>query len=106
MNAAEHGNRHRADLPVTIRATISGARLEVAVVDRGGDRPIPATTEPDLDAKLAGVQGPRGWGLFLIRHMVDDLRISTDGEHHTVHLVMHLSGQVAVEAREAADGDQ
>src|SRR6266511_2394095 len=95
MNAAEHGNRHQAELPVAVRVTASVALLEVAVTDQSGDRPIPDATEPDLDAKVAGRQTPRGWGLFLIRNMVDELRTSGDGAHHTVHLVMHLRGHRA-----------
>jgi serine phosphatase RsbU (regulator of sigma subunit)/anti-sigma regulatory factor (Ser/Thr protein kinase) len=99
MNAVEHGNQGRAELPVTIRVTASAASLEVAVTDQGGERPIPDAPEPDLDAKLAGLQAPRGWGLFLIRNMVDDLRTSGDGRHHTVHLLMRLD-------KEAADGSR
>jgi anti-sigma regulatory factor (Ser/Thr protein kinase) len=45
---------------------------------------------PDLDAKLAGLQTPRGWGLFLIKNMVDELHTSTDEQHHIIELVMHL----------------
>jgi anti-sigma regulatory factor (Ser/Thr protein kinase) len=102
MNAAEHGNRHRADLPVAVRVAASAAQLEVSITDQGGDRPIPDAAEPDLDAKLAGEQSPRGWGLFLIRNMVDELRTSSDGAHHTIHLVMHLRGHGAAGAGEKA----
>jgi serine phosphatase RsbU (regulator of sigma subunit)/anti-sigma regulatory factor (Ser/Thr protein kinase) len=101
MNAAEHGNQGRPELPVAIRVTASATELEVAVTDRGGDRPIPDAPDPDLEAKLAGAQGPRGWGLFLIRNMVDDLRTSGDQLHHTVHLIVHLGG--AWDGREAGD---
>jgi serine phosphatase RsbU (regulator of sigma subunit)/anti-sigma regulatory factor (Ser/Thr protein kinase) len=101
MNAAEHGNQGRPELPVAIRVTASATELEVAVTDQGGDRPIPDAPAPDLEAKLAGAQGPRGWGLFLIRNMVDDLRTSGDQLHHTVHLIVHLGG--AREGREAGD---
>jgi serine phosphatase RsbU (regulator of sigma subunit)/anti-sigma regulatory factor (Ser/Thr protein kinase) len=105
MNAAEHGNRYQPDLPVVVRVTTSMARIEVAITDQSGDRPLPDVTEPDLDAKVAGLQSPRGWGLFLIRNMVDDLHTSSDGAHHTVHLVMHLPGhRAAGQAEEAADG--
>src|SRR6266508_2109909 len=90
MNAVEHGNSGRPELPVAIRVTASETDLEVAITDQGGDRPIAESVDPDLEAKLTGEQGPRGWGLFLIRNMVDDLRISSDRLHHTVHLVMHL----------------
>jgi serine phosphatase RsbU (regulator of sigma subunit)/anti-sigma regulatory factor (Ser/Thr protein kinase) len=105
MNAAEHGNRHQPDLPVVVRVTTSMASIEVAITDQSGDRPLPDVTEPDLDAKVAGLQSPRGWGLFLIRNMVDELHTSSDGAHHTVHLVMHLPGhRAAGQAEEAADG--
>ena len=53
---------------------------------------IPEAETPDLEAKLEGLQKPRGWGLFLIRNMVDDLRVTTDGSNHTVELVMRLEG--------------
>ena len=56
---------------------------------------VPSEPEaPDIERKLAGDQKPRGWGLFLIKNMVDDVRISSDGSHHTVELVMRLEGGV------------
>jgi serine phosphatase RsbU (regulator of sigma subunit)/anti-sigma regulatory factor (Ser/Thr protein kinase) len=90
MNAIEHGNLGRPELPVSVRVSTSGTELVVRVVDQGGDRPVPEVEAPDLEAKLAGTQAPRGWGLFLIKHMVDELRTSSDGEHHTVELVVRL----------------
>jgi hypothetical protein len=36
------------------------------------------------------VQTPRGWGLFLIKSLVDDMQVSRDGAHHTVDLILHL----------------
>ncbi|HKO83378.1 MAG TPA: STAS domain-containing protein, partial [Actinomycetota bacterium] len=60
------------------------------ITDQGGERPIPEVETPDLEAKLAGLQTPRGWGLFLIQEMVDDLRTAVDEHHHTIELVMHL----------------
>ena len=55
-------------------------------------RTIPEGDAPDLEAKLAGLQSPRGWGLFLIRSMVDEMNVTEDDVHHTVELVMHLQG--------------
>jgi serine phosphatase RsbU (regulator of sigma subunit)/anti-sigma regulatory factor (Ser/Thr protein kinase) len=92
MNAIEHGNESRAELPVEIAVRISASELVVAVTDRGGDREIPEAEEPDLEAKLEGSQKPRGWGLYLIRNMVDDVRVSSDGSRHTIELVMRLEG--------------
>lgn len=104
MNAVEHGNQGRAELPVAIRVSAVAAAdgtkgIEVAVTDQGGKRPIPEAEEPDLDAKLAGLQAPRGWGLFLIRNMVDELRSTADGPRHTVHLVMRLAPPAAAKPR-------
>jgi serine phosphatase RsbU (regulator of sigma subunit)/anti-sigma regulatory factor (Ser/Thr protein kinase) len=91
MNAIEHGNHNRPELPVGVRVAVSGEDLSVRITDQGGDRPIPEPGTPDLEAKLTGLQSPRGWGLFLIRNMVDELRTESDGDHHVVDLVLHLT---------------
>lgn len=93
MNAIEHGNEFRPDLNVAVRVQAGDGTLAVRITDHGGGRDIPEAEAPDLEAKLAGMQTPRGWGLFLIKHMVDDLRIETDDRHHTVELVVHLRGE-------------
>jgi len=53
------------------------------------------TEEPDLARKLAGEQAPRGWGLFLIRHMVDAMDVTTEGTRHTVRLVMRAGADAS-----------
>ena len=95
MNAMEHGNKYRPDLSVFIRVLASDRALAVRITDHGGGRPIAERDAPDLDAKLAGLQSPRGWGLFLIKNMVDDMNIASDEVHHTVELIMRLSGSPA-----------
>jgi len=92
MNAIEHGNQNRAELPVSVRVETDGADLTVFITDQGGERPIPITETPDIEAKLAGLQKPRGWGLFLIQNMVDAMRVTSDEQHHTIELVLHLKG--------------
>ena len=92
MNAMEHGNGYRPDVPVSITVLASESELSVRIVDEGGDQPIPEAETPDLDAKLAGLQKPRGWGLFLIKKMVDDMRVAGGDGHHVVELILHLEG--------------
>jgi anti-sigma regulatory factor (Ser/Thr protein kinase) len=92
MNAIEHGNHNDPELNVHITVESTEDRLVVRVVDHGGGREIPESTAPDLELKLAGEQTPRGWGLFLIKNMVDEMHVSSDDKHHTVELVMHLGG--------------
>lgn len=91
MNAMEHGNKYSEDKPVLIEIARDDHTLTVGITDRGGDQPIPEAEHPDLTAKLAGQQSPRGWGLFLIQNMVDEMRVVSDETHHTVNLIIHLS---------------
>ncbi len=91
MNAMEHGNKYDESLPVLIEVSRDDSALTVSITDRGGDQPIAAAEMPDLTAKLAGLQSPRGWGMFLIQNMVDEMRIVADETHHTVNLVIHLA---------------
>jgi anti-sigma regulatory factor (Ser/Thr protein kinase) len=91
MNAMEHGNEYRADAPVQIEVATSGDDLHVTITDEGSGPPVPAPETPDLEAKLDGIQTPRGWGLFLIKSMVDEMKVGGDEDHHTVELVLHLA---------------
>jgi serine phosphatase RsbU (regulator of sigma subunit)/anti-sigma regulatory factor (Ser/Thr protein kinase) len=92
MNAMEHGNRYREDLPADIRVALDGGRLWVRITDMGGEAPLTSPVAPDLEAKLEGLQSPRGWGLFLIERMVDELRAETDGDRHTLELGFDIGG--------------
>ena len=93
MNAMEHGNEYRPELPVKIQVAASNKTLSVQVIDQGGSLPAPDPEAPDLEAKLAGLQRPRGWGLYLIKNMVDEMQVTSDGDQRTVELIMHLEGE-------------
>ncbi|HEY2268501.1 MAG TPA: ATP-binding protein [Streptosporangiaceae bacterium] len=107
MNAIEHGNGNRPEIPVEVEVTQDGDQLIVAITDQGGHeaeagagpgpsnpgQPDPGQPEePDLVRKLDGDQSPRGWGLFLIRNMVDAMEVTTDGQRHTIWLTMRTGG--------------
>jgi anti-sigma regulatory factor (Ser/Thr protein kinase) len=96
MNAIEHGNRNQPDVPVAVEVAQHGADIVVTITDQGGAPAQAGADEPDLALKLAGGQGPRGWGLFLIRHMVDAMDVTTQGTRHTVRLVMRTAAPAAV----------
>jgi anti-sigma regulatory factor (Ser/Thr protein kinase) len=93
MNAIEHGNENRAELEVGVQVSVRGGRVVVRVSDHGGDREIPEAVTPDIEAKLAGEQTPRGWGLFLIEQMVDEVNNSRENGSHIVELVMNREGE-------------
>jgi anti-sigma regulatory factor (Ser/Thr protein kinase) len=93
MNAMEHGNHYRAESPVLIEVSASDTQLSVKITDEGSGPPAFHAETPDLEAKLEGLQTPRGWGLFLIKSMVDDMEVTGDEHHHTVELIVHLDGR-------------
>jgi serine phosphatase RsbU (regulator of sigma subunit)/anti-sigma regulatory factor (Ser/Thr protein kinase) len=94
MNAIEHGNHFDRNKPVIIKVIASEKAISVHISDRGGDIIIPESMVPDLEAKLAGLESPRGWGMFIIRKMVDHLEILSGEDHHTVVLSMFLEGDL------------
>ena len=90
MNAMEHGNHYQPDVPVVIQVQASATTLAVRISDQGeGPANIEAET-PDLEAKLAELQTPRGWGLFLIKNLVDEMFIINNNSHHTIELIINL----------------
>jgi anti-sigma regulatory factor (Ser/Thr protein kinase) len=104
MNAIEHGNGNRPEIPVEVEVTQASDEIVVAISDQGGENnadagPGPGAgdsvgghEDPDLARKLDGEQSPRGWGLFLIRNMVDAMHVTTDGQRHTIWLTMRTGG--------------
>jgi serine phosphatase RsbU (regulator of sigma subunit)/anti-sigma regulatory factor (Ser/Thr protein kinase) len=92
MNAIEHGNSYDAQVPVEVVVMREGSRVVIRIFDSGSGPDEGAVGVPDLDAKLAGTQSPRGWGLFLIEQMVDALRHDVVDGRHLIELEMSLEG--------------
>ena len=93
MNAIEYGSQGRADVPVDIEVeatpdAVDRAHHRSRPVGRGAGRRRDARHRP----KLAGAQKPRGWGLFLIKNMVDSMDVTSDGSTQTVTLTMAREG--------------
>ena len=85
------GARQRVPRRPAGRRSACVARAATACASRsptcGGARRAPGAEAPDLEAKLAGLQTPRGWGLFLIEKMVDEARVTGDERPAHVELV-------------------
>lgn len=90
MNAIEHGNRNVVSQPVEVSVFANNSQIAVHVSDQGSETPVPEPVVPDLSAKLAGLQSPRGWGLFLMQHMVDELNVRSTATGHTVELIIDV----------------
>jgi len=88
MNAIEYGSQGDPAVPVDVRVDADATTIRVRVTDRALSGPVPDAEMPDLDAKLEGTQKPRGWGLFLIRHMVDGMDVQAADGLQTVTLTL------------------
>jgi len=89
MNAIEYGSQGRADVPVDIEVETTVESIVVRITDHALSGSVPDDAEaPDIERKLAGDQKPRGWGLFLIKNMVDSMDVTSDGTTQTVTLTM------------------
>jgi anti-sigma regulatory factor (Ser/Thr protein kinase) len=105
MNAIEHGNENRPEVPVDITVLQTAGAIAVTITDRGGDRADNAPREvPDIELKLRGEQRPRGWGLFLVQAMVDGMEVSTHGALHTVRLTMHTDSADSADSPNGSEG--
>ena len=94
MNAIEYGSQGREDVPFDVAVEVTPAEIVVRVTDRALSGLVPSDPEaPDLERKLAGEQKPRGWGLFLIEHMVDAMDVSTDAGAGTQTVTLRLARQ-------------
>jgi serine phosphatase RsbU (regulator of sigma subunit)/anti-sigma regulatory factor (Ser/Thr protein kinase) len=89
MNAIEYGSQGRPEVPVGVVVETTADAIVVRITDRALSGAVPDDAEaPDIERKLAGDQKPRGWGLFLIKNMVDSMDVTEDGSTQTVTLTM------------------
>lgn len=89
LNAIEHGHLGDESVLVGVTLKVDDARLEVAVQDRGsGPGDIP---KPDIASKMEGKNETRGWGVFLIEQLMDEVRFETTAEGgNVVRMIIHL----------------
>ena len=71
-NAMEHGNRLRKDTMVLVTLNMGKKRLEVNVKDRGPGLQEQAKA-PRIENQVNGSDDSRGWGMFLIKNLVDEV---------------------------------
>ncbi|MBI3091205.1 MAG: ATP-binding protein [Candidatus Tectomicrobia bacterium] len=98
LNAIEHGNRRDAASEVEISFVVEDGQLTVLVRDGGHGFDLQRLPSPCLEEKLAGHSPARGWGLFLMRALVDDLRVdhSATGGNRLIIVVRRQAGEGAM----------
>ena len=89
INAIEHGNKEDASTKVGITLTIEESKLRVDVQDEG--QGVGQVEKPNMRKKIEGTEQPRGWGVFLIRNLMDEVKFESKPEGgNMVRMVIHL----------------
>jgi serine/threonine-protein kinase RsbW len=80
INAMEHAHEFNAATKVVVALNIGDADLTIDVADQGEG--IPESVEsPDIKQKITGEQNARGWGIFLIRSLMDEAEFNVRSEY-------------------------
>jgi serine/threonine-protein kinase RsbW len=89
LNAIEHGNKMDTSTKVGITLTIEESKLQVSVKDEGkGFKEIP---NPSIEHKMEGKDKPRGWGIFLIKNLVNEVIFESNPEGgNIVRMIIYL----------------
>jgi serine/threonine-protein kinase RsbW len=89
LNAIEHGNKLDPMTKVEISFTVEPAMLRVTVRDKGTG--IGQITPPSIEDTLAARRRLRGWGIFLIKQLVDEVEFETrPGYGNVVRMALYL----------------
>ena len=89
LNAIEHGNEMDSSTKVGITLTMEESRLQVAVKDEG--KGIGEISSPSIESKIEGKDKTRGWGIFLIKSLVNEVKFEVSPEGgNVVKMIIYL----------------
>jgi serine/threonine-protein kinase RsbW len=76
INAMQHGNKDQPGERVIVKMTFTEGAFNVSVIDKGKGITEPLPNDPDIDRIVADLDPPTGFGLFLIRRLVDQVEFN------------------------------
>ena len=89
LNAIEHGNEMDNTKRVGITLTVEDSRLQVEVHDDG--KGIGQVHPPRIEDQIEGKYKPRGWGVFLIKSLMDNVEFETMPEGgNVVRMILYI----------------
>ncbi len=89
INAIEHGPKQQRTERLLITLKAGEGELQVEVHDTGDPYTIPHK-RPNLKRKMEGGSPPRGWGLFLIRNLVDKFEVAASEGGNVTRMIITL----------------
>jgi len=78
LNAIEHGNKLDTSTKVGVTLTVEETKLQVAVKDEG--KGVGEISLPSIEDKIEGKDRPRGWGIFLIKTLMNEVTFEPNPE--------------------------
>ena len=84
INAFEHSNSKEE---IFIHFIISDDNLTVKVIDQGVGFDATQVAIPDIDNKLNSTERKRGWGIMLIKELMDYVHFTSDASGTTLTMV-------------------
>lgn len=91
INAIEHGNKLQVDKSVYVSFKVDTNGMVIDVADEGGSDAFVLTSAPDLEHKLQPGEKKRGWGLFIIEKLVDNVELLKQGDDTSVlRMIIHF----------------
>ena len=95
-NAIEHGNEFNKSIPIKVSFCIDDYELEISVEDRGKGFDFNSLPDPTTDENI---MLDRGRGVFLIRHLMDEVSFSDRGNRITMKKKLNQGGFNARKSR-------
>ena len=88
INAMQHGNKDLPDARVTVIMDFKDGAISIDVIDKGDGIPV-LPSDPDIDKVISGLQPTTGYGLFLIKNLVDQVEFNQmTKKGHVVRMVV------------------
>lgn len=84
LNSIEHGNQLNHQLKVDIIALIESGVLTLKVIDQG-QQPLPS-----LELARQERADHRGWGLFLVKSLMDEVKALVSPGRNELEMVIYL----------------
>jgi serine/threonine-protein kinase RsbW len=92
INAMQHGNKNQPTERVVVNMTFTKGSFNISVIDKGQGIPEPLPNDPDIERIIADLDPPTGFGLFLIRRLVDHVEFNEKTiRGHGVRMVFNVS---------------
>jgi len=87
VNAIKHGNRENVEKKVKIKALVNNERFEISIEDEGNGFNSNEIQDP---ISINDIDRENGRGIFLIRHYMDEVYFSKEGNMTTMIKYKHL----------------